>query len=124
MNKNRPVNLDLGSLQYPPMAIASILHRLSGLLMFVLLPVMLCFLGMSLHSLESFEALRIQLMSPWTKLIFWAFSSAWAYHVIAGIRHMLMDFGYGESLAAARRSAIFIIVLAVISTVLLGIWIW
>ncbi len=85
MNKNRPVNLDLGSLKYPPMAIASILHRLSGLLMFVLLPFMLCYLGMSLRSLESFEALRVQLMNPWTKLVFWAFSSAWAYHNVTSL---------------------------------------
>ena len=118
----RPVNLDLRSLHYPPMAIASILHRLSGLLMFVLLPVMLCYLGRSLRSPESFEAVQMQLASPWIKFIFWSFGSAWIYHVLAGIRHMLMDIGLGESLEAARRSAVLVIFLAVIAMIFLGIW--
>ncbi len=124
MNDKRPVNLDLGSLSYPPMAIASILHRLSGLLMFILLPVMLCYLDHSLRSQESFDALRMHMANPWVKLVFWGFGSAWSYHVIAGIRHMLMDIGIGEGLEAGRRSAVLVIALAVISTLFLGIWIW
>ena len=124
MNDKRPINLDLGSLSYPPMAIASILHRLSGLLMFVLLPAMLYYLDISLRSSESFDALLTQMQSPWVKLVFWAFGSAWMYHVIAGIRHMLMDFGLGESLVAGKKSAVLVIVLAVITTLFLGIWIW
>lgn len=124
MNDKRPVNLDLSSLSYPPMAIASILHRLSGLLMFVLLPVMLCYLDHSLRSPDAFDAVRLHMALPWVKLTFWAFGAAWVYHVIAGIRHMLMDLGIGESLEAGRRSAVLVIVLAVISTLLIGMWIW
>lgn len=124
MNDKRPVNLDLASLRFPPMAIASILHRLSGLLMFVLLPVMLCYLEHSLRSPESFDAVRMQMTNPWLKLVFWGFGSAWIYHVIAGVRHMLMDLGIGEGLEAGRRSAVLVIALAVISTLFLGMWIW
>lgn len=124
MNDKRPINLDLGSLSYPPMAIASILHRLSGLLMFVLLPVMLCYLEHSLRSPESFDILRMHMTNPWVKLVCWGFASAWSYHVIAGIRHMLMDIGIGEGLVAGQRSAVLVITLAVISTLLLGMWIW
>ena len=124
MNDKRPVNLDLGSLKYPPMAIASILHRLSGLLMFLLLPVMLCYLSCSLKSAASFEEMRMHLANPWVKLIIWGFGSAWVYHVVAGIRHMMMDIGVGESLEAGRRSAILIIILAIIATIFLGIWLW
>ena len=124
MNKKRPVNLDLRSLKYPPMAIVSILHRISGVVMFILMPVMLCFLAQSLESLESFDELQQHLMSPWCKLILWGFGSAWAYHVMAGIRHMVMDFGLGESVLAGRRSAVIVILLAALSTIFLGIWIW
>lgn len=124
MNNKRPINLDLGSLSYPPMAIASILHRLSGLLMFVLLPVMLYYLDHSLRSPESFDTLRAHMGSSWVKLVFWGFGSAWMYHVIAGIRHMLMDIGIGESLVVGRRSAVIVIALAAISTLFLGVWIW
>lgn len=124
MNDKRPINLDLGSLTFPPMAIASILHRLSGLVMFVLLPIMLYFLAQSLSSLESFDALQAQLTNPWCKCVLWGFGSAWMYHVMAGIRHMAMDFGRGESLVASWRSAVLVITLAVLLTILLGMWIW
>lgn len=120
----RPINLDLGSLQYPPMAIVSILHRISGLVMFLLLPVMLCYFGTSLHSQESFDALKVHLMSIGYKALLFGFCVAWVYHVIAGVRHMLMDIGFGESLVAGRRSAILVLSLAVLSAFFLGVWIW
>lgn len=124
MNKKRPVNLDLGTLKFPPMAIASILHRISGVLLFILLPVMLYILGQSLHSADSFLQTKLMISSPIYKLILWAFSASLTYHVLAGFRHILMDMGVGEDLETGRRTSILVIVLAVISTIILGIWIW
>lgn len=124
MNKKRPVNLDLGSLKFPPMAIVSILHRISGIVLFIFLPIVLFILGVSLHSEASYLQAQTMLTQPFYKLVVWAFSTALFYHLIAGIRHLVMDMGCGEHLCAARRSAVFVIVLAVISTLLLGIWIW
>ena len=124
VNDKRPVNLDLRSLKYPPMAIASILHRMSGMVMFLLLPIMLCYLGTSLHSQASFDALQGHLASPWNKLVLFGFGASWVYHVMAGIRHMLMDVGMGESLEVGRRSAVVVIGLAVVATFFLGMWIW
>ncbi|CEG55889.1 succinate dehydrogenase, cytochrome b556 subunit [Legionella fallonii] len=124
MDKKRPVNLDLSSLKFPPMAIASILHRISGIALFLLLPLMLFILGKSLQSEDLFIQTKSMLTSPYYKLGLWAFSAALIYHVLAGIRHLLMDMGYGEHLSAGRRSAILVIVLSVILTIFLGIWIW
>jgi len=124
MNHKRPVNLDLGSLKYPPMAIVSILHRISGLVLFLFLPLMLYFLHLSLPSAASFDALQQMLTQPFYKWVLWAFTTALVYHVIAGIRHMIMDLGIGEGLVAGRRSALIVIVLAVIATIFLGVWIW
>ncbi len=124
VNHQRPVNLDLGSLKFPPMAIASILHRISGLVLFLLLPFMLYLLNTSLESPSSFNHLQTLLTTPYYKLILWAFSAAFIYHLLAGFRHMLMDIGFGEQLAIARRSAITVIMLAIILTIILGIWIW
>ena len=121
----RPVNLDLGSLKFPPMAIASILHRISGVVLFLLLPMMLYFLSLSLESEATFSHLStIVLAHSCYKLLLWVFSSALFYHVIAGIRHLLMDIGYGETLHAGRRSAIVVIGLSVLATVFLGVFIW
>lgn len=124
MNQKRPVNLDLGSMKYPPMAIASILHRISGLVLFLLLPIMLYFLGLSLRSVESFDHLQTMLTGSCCKLLLWIFSSAFLYHVLAGIRHLLMDMGVGEQLGSGRQSAKIVIVFAAILTIFLGIWIW
>ncbi|WP_028372639.1 succinate dehydrogenase, cytochrome b556 subunit [Legionella lansingensis] len=125
MNKKRPINLDLRTMKFPPMAIASILHRISGLVLFLLTPAILYFLDVSLRGPQSYAELHtIILDSPVHKLVLWAFCAAFIYHLLAGIRHLIMDAGYGEQLSSGRRSAIFVIVLAIILTLLLGIWIW
>ena len=124
MNHQRPVNLDLASLKYPPMAIASILHRLSGVTLFLLFPVLLYFLSHSLSSEQGFEQVKTWLMNPFCKLLVWAFTAALTYHLFAGIRHLLMDMGFGEGLNAGRKSATSVMVLAVVFIIFLGIWIW
>ena len=124
MNKKRPVNLDLGTLKFPAMAIASILHRISGLVLFLLLPLMLYFLKLSLDGAASYADLQGTLSNPFIKIVLWAFSAALIYHVLAGIRHLLMDCGVGEHLGESRKSAIFVIGCSVILTIFLGIWIW
>lgn len=122
MNKKRPVNLDLTSLNFPPMAIASILHRISGITLALLLPVMLCLLSASLRSPESFAQMQAQLATLPYKMLLWAFCTALVYHLLAGIRHMLMDLGYGEHLPAGKYSAIAVIILTALLAILLGIW--
>lgn len=124
VNKKRPVNLDLMSMKFPPMAIASILHRISGIALFLLLPVLLYILSLSLYSPETFAQMQIMLTSPIYKSVLWAFGASLIYHIIAGIRHILMDIGFGEHLSTGRRTAILVIVLAVIFAILLGVWIW
>lgn len=124
MNQKRPVNLDLTSMKFPVMAIVSILHRVSGVILFFLFPLVLYCLQYSLQSALAFDALSDFLASPLMRLLLWLFSAALAYHFFAGLRHLLMDLGYGESLEAGRRSAILVLVLSVIATLLLGIWIW
>ncbi len=124
MNKKRPVNLDLGSMKFPPMAIASILHRISGVVLFILLPIIIFLLGQSLQSEELFHHTKLKLSEPCYQFILWAFSTALIYHIIAGIRHMIMDFGLGEDLCTGRRTSIVVIVLAVVAAIFLGIWIW
>ena len=124
MKHQRPVNLDLTSFSYPPMAIVSILHRISGILLFLGVPVMLYFLSVSLSSVSAFEQLTAMLHHPFWKLFNWFFLSALLYHLLAGIRHMVMDYGWGESLSASRYSAITLLGLVVVGVIGLGVWIW
>jgi succinate dehydrogenase / fumarate reductase cytochrome b subunit len=124
VNKKRPINLDLMSMKFPPMAIASILHRISGIVLFLLLPLMLYLLQHSLHSAESFTKTHLLLAHPLYQLMLWAFGSALIYHVLAGIRHLVMDAGWGEHLPLGKYTALLVIVLSVILILVLGMWIW
>ncbi len=124
MNHKRPINLDLTTLHFPVMAITSIMHRLSGIAVFLLLPFMLYVLQASLASEDTFNNLVTQLHQPLYKILLWVFVSALFYHFMAGVRHMIGDLGYGEEVHQARVSATILIVLTVISTVVIGAWIW
>ncbi len=124
MNHQRPVNLDLTTIHFPVTAIISIMHRISGIAVFILLPFMLYVLQQSLQSQESFNMLQAFLHYAWVKLLVWIFASALFFHFMAGVRHMIADFGYGEEMATGRKTAIILLVLTVISTIVLGAWIW
>lgn len=124
MNKNRPVNLDLLTIKFPIMSICSILHRLSGLLLFILIPVSLCALSHSLQSEHQFSEVKDFLSHSGGKCGLWVALSALSYHLLAGFRHMLMDFGFAESVVGAKRSALVLFVTFLLSVILLGAWLW
>lgn len=124
MNNNRPVNLDLTSLKFPIQAIVSILHRLSGIGIFLLLPLALYMLSMSLHSHSSYDELQSMLALHRIKFGLWVFLSSLSYHVIAGIRHIIGDMGFGEDIKSSKLSAIIVLVTAILAMLILGGWIW
>ncbi|QLH44125.1 MAG: succinate dehydrogenase, cytochrome b556 subunit [Coxiellaceae bacterium] len=108
--------------RFPVTAIVSILHRISGVILFLLIPLLLWALSKSLTSAEDFQAMQETLSRPLPMIILWLILAALFYHLIAGIRHLIMDLGYGETMKAARRSAYIIMVITVILLILAGIW--
>ena len=124
MKKQRPKILNLFTIRFPIPAIASILHRISGFILFLAIPFILWGLHLSLDSQQGFDDLHQAFMTPWVKFVIWALLSAFIYHFIAGIRHLLMDMGIGEELKSGKLSAIFTIVIAAILIILTGIWLW
>ena len=122
MNKKRPVNLDLGSMKYPVTALTSILHRLSGILLFLCLFVMLYALGKSLSSEEGFNEIKGMLLSPLGKLIAWVLYSALIYHLVAGVRHLIMDMGVGETLQGGKRGSVIVIIVSTLLIAACAIW--
>ena len=105
MNDKRPVNLDLSTIKFPVTAIASITHRVTGVAIFLALPILLWMLYRSLASPESFADLKALMTSPLVKLVVWAILAVLLYHLVAGIRHLIMDTGVGETLEGGRRGA-------------------
>ena len=124
MNSQRPVNLDLRTIKLPVTAYTSILHRISGVILFLGLVVLLYGLDMSLASEESFEELKACLASPLAKLVIWGLLSALLYHLVAGIRHLIMDAGVGETLEGGKTGSKIVIAVAVVLIVLAGVWVW
>ncbi len=124
MKAARPVYLNLLRIKLPIPGIVSILHRVSGVVIFLGLPFLLYILHHSLISQNSFDHLQQVLAMPGNKFILWVVLAAVIWHVLAGIRHLLMDVGVGESLTAARMTAWFVAVISLGLILLLGVWLW
>ena len=125
MNDKRPVNLDLSTIKFPVTAIASITHRVTGVAIFLALPILLWMLDRSLASPESFADLKeLMMTSLLVKLVVWGILSVWLYHLVAGIRHLIMDTGVGESLEGGRRGAKLAFIISAVLILLTGVWIW
>lgn len=123
--KQRPVNLDLLTFRFPLTAIASILHRISGVITFFTVGVLLWLLGLSISSPEGFIQASDIVDHFFVKLILWTLFTALFYHLLGGIRHLLMDFGYiEENLKIGIRSAQVVMVITVLLSIFAGAIIW
>ena len=116
--QERPVYLDLTKIKLPMSAFSSITHRLSGMyVFFITLPLMLALIYFSTESEDSFNELSLFLRDHKfiLGLIVISFCILW-YHILSGVRHLIMDAHIGESLLASKYSAIFTISLWIITT--------
>ncbi|MDX1490035.1 MAG: succinate dehydrogenase, cytochrome b556 subunit [Pseudohongiellaceae bacterium] len=124
MKDQRPRNLDFSTLRLPLAAIASILHRISGVFIFAGVAVLLYLLGESLSSEAGFSQVGQWMDTLVVKLVVWAVLAGLLYHLIAGIKHLLMDMGYGETLEGSQLSAKLVIIVSAIAIILAGVWLW
>lgn len=124
VNSQRPVNLDLRTIKLPITGVTSFLHRVSGIILFFGIAVLLYGLDKSLASAEGFAEVKECLTSPLAKFVIWGLLSALLYHLVAGIRHLIMDMGIGETLEGGKLGSKIVIVVSAIVIALLGVWIW
>lgn len=118
---NKPVYLNLFQLHLPLTGWVSILHRLSGALLFVLLPLGVWAFSVSLTSEAGFARVSSYLSTPYTKALVLFIVAALAQHFFAGLRHLAMDAHYAMGLRAARATSIGVL-LATGVVVLLVAW--
>lgn len=111
-------------MRLPITAWASITHRASGVFLFAGMAVLLWALDASLASPESFAALQQCLDSVLVKLVLWAVVSGLIYHALAGIKHLVMDMGIGETMAGGILGVRIVVGLSIVLILLAGIWIW
>jgi len=124
VNDKRPVNLDIGTIDLPITSYVSILHRVSGVALFVISGLFIGMLDRSLASEQSFDALKNILTHPVALVVLWGMLAALAYHAVAGIRHLFMDFGVGETLEGGKLGAKIVLVVAGVLILLSGAWVW
>lgn len=124
MNDQRPKNLNLLTIRFPIPAIVSILHRIAGVVLFLMIPIVLWGLEYSLASQEKFQSLHETLTTPLAKILIWLALAPFIYHFVAGIRHLLMDVNIGVDLKNGRLSALLTLVISLVLFLLAGIYIW
>ncbi|MDN2481723.1 succinate dehydrogenase cytochrome b556 subunit [Vibrio astriarenae] len=122
--KSRPVNLDLQTIRFPITAIASILHRVSGVITFVAVGILLWLLSTSLQSPVGFMQASDIVDGFFVKLILWGILTALAYHIVGGIRHLIMDLGYFEELESGALTAKVSFAVTGVLSLLAGVLVW
>ncbi|HUX90809.1 MAG TPA: succinate dehydrogenase, cytochrome b556 subunit [Gallionellaceae bacterium] len=122
MNKKRPKHLALHKIKLPLPGFVSILHRASGILLFISLPLLLWMLQASMRSIETYTELVEIFQHPLSKLVLLGLLWAFFHHFCAGIRFLALDLHIGSSLAQARASSRWVIGVSLLLTVLAGGW--
>jgi succinate dehydrogenase / fumarate reductase cytochrome b subunit len=122
--KSRPKNLNLFTIRLPINAVVSILHRASGMALFVMLPLILLAFQYSISSQETYSSL-VQLLDHWFfKLVLIGLTWAFCHHFFAGIRHLLQDVHWMTTLQKARFSGRVVLWMVGISVAVFAWVIW
>lgn len=124
MKNKRPVYLDVTKYKFPNTAIVSILHRVSGVILFLYVPFLLWALDRSVSSGDQFQGLLHTLETPLMKILLFILLASVIFHLVAGIRHLLMDMGLGESHRGGRLGANIVFVVSALLILAAGVWLW
>ena len=123
--KPRPKYYDLNLAHLPPPGLVSIFHRISGLaLFFPILPALLFLLDETLGSQQGYERWRDFFSRPLAKVVMLGVIWLYAHHFWAGLRYLALDLHWGIAKAPARATAVAVLVLGAVTTVLAGWRLW
>lgn len=122
--RKRPKNLNLLTIRLPINAVVSILHRISGMVLFLVLPFLLWAMRASLQSVDSY-AMLAHVLQHWVfKLILIGFAWAFSHHFFAGLRHLGQDVHWMSTLQKARFSSRLVLVFSALSVLVFAVLIW
>src|SRR5512147_52202 len=124
MHKNRPKHLALHKIKLPLPGFVSILHRVSGALLFLALPFLLWLLQSSLRSIETYTRLQDLLVQPLCKLVLLGLAWAFLHHVCAGVRYLALDLHWGVGLPQARATSRWVLGVSLGLTIITGALLW
>lgn len=123
--KSRPVYLNLARIRLPLPGLVSILHRISGALLFLFgIPLVLFAVQTSLESAHGFASLEAMFAHPLCKLVLVGLLWAYLHHFFAGIRYLLLDLHIGDDLRPARQSSVVVLVASLALTLIIAVRLW
>ncbi|OYY50652.1 MAG: succinate dehydrogenase, cytochrome b556 subunit [Methylophilaceae bacterium 17-44-8] len=122
--KKRPKNLNLFTIRLPINAVVSIMHRASGMLLFLMLPALLWVLQQSFASELQYAQITHNFQHWLFKVVLIVVAGAFFHHFFAGIRHLAMDVHWMTSLQKARFSSRVVLGLVGVSVVIFAWCIW
>lgn len=125
-NKSRPKYLGLFALasKMSITAKVSILHRISGVFLFIAIPFILFVLHQSLTSATAYDALYGFITNPVIKLIYLVLIWAFLHHMCAGVRFLFLDIDKGVEIKRAKLTARLVLGVSIILTVIFGVIVW
>ena len=124
-NNDRPIDIQFGKFSWPVTAIASILHRITAVIIWVGLGISLAALYFASQSEASFNHLVSSLQSDFiVQFIVWGLLSAFGYYCMGTIKHLIQDMGYCEEFASGRVISWVAIILGLALSVLAGVYVW
>lgn len=124
INKQRPKFLDPLIIYLPLPGKLSIMHRISGAGMFLILPCLIYLLQLSLGSPQDFEVFRAITHHPLVKLVLLVLLYGFLHHFFMGVRILLIDMHKGVKIEAARKSAKVVLFASITLAVILGVTLW
>ena len=125
-NSERPVYISVSPFKFafPFTALASIAHRITGVLLFLGIGYLLWLLSLGLESEAGYAEAQAALAAPFAKLVLWGVLSMLIYHILAGVKHLLLDFHIGDTFEAATATTYVVVGLTVVLVIATGAWIW
>lgn len=125
MNKERPINLDIKTINLPITAVVSILHRISSVILWASMAIFLPAVYFSLLSEKNFDSLvSFFSQNPLGQFMVWGLLSAFGYYMCATVKHITQDFGHFEELESGKKIALSVAILAGCFCIVSGIWVW
>ena len=124
-NKTNPVDIQFGKFSWPITAIASIMHRVSAVVIWVGLGILLGCIYYAKQSPEAFDQLA-QLIGEYFigQFIVWGLLTAFGYYCMGTIKHLIQDMGYCEEFSSGKIISWVAIILGVILSILAGVYVW
>ena len=108
----RPVHLNLLKIRLPIGGIMSIIHRITGVAMFVAIPALIYLLDLSLRDAASYQVAGEMIRSPLGVILLFGLMWGISHHLLAGIRYLLIDVHMGVEKETARKTALLVTLVA------------